>query len=331
MVKIYDSDNATLFSTLSTYASTSAASPVISSFTVSQTSVGSYTARCSWSGSNIAYGSSYTITVSGWVKASGTTSGSGSVNITLDYFQQYTATLQITSSGRTVSKSYTFTMTAPVIPALSSFYVSPVSGSLNVSCSWGITNNKSSVTTEVRADVSSPSNYQTSGYRKGYYSYSTTSSTITFDKSGTFYVWINLFNNSEYVGTIIRTVTTSLSKPSLWNWTQSELTAFANKGNITALTRTRWNEFLSQINLAISFCNSARGSGLSTITSGQMMGTDKIMYATSFSAVCQKLNAVCSSSNVTGCGISSVSTGGTIYGYYFTNLSAALNRAINTM
>ncbi len=331
MVKIYDSDNSTLFSTLSTSASTSAASPVISSFTVAQTSVGAYTARCSWSGSNIASGSSYTISVSGRTKASGYTSGSGSVNITLDYFQQYTATLQITSSGKTVSKSCTFTMTAPVIPALSSFYVSAVSGTLKVNCSWGINNNKSSVTTEVRANTSSPTNYQTSGYQKGYYSYTTNSSTITFDKSGTFYVWINLFNNGEYIGTIIKTVTTSLSKPSLWYWTQAESNAFANKGDITTLTRTRWNEFLSQINLAISFCNSAKGSGLSAIASGEMMSSDKVMYAVSFSAICQKLNSLCSSYGVTGCGISSVSVGGTIYGYYFTNLSAALNRAINTM
>lgn len=312
-------------------ADTPVVTPSISSFIVTQTSTGASTARCSWSGSNISSGSSYTITVDGWVKASGTTSNSGSTTITLDYFQRYTATLQITSSGKTATKSYTFTMTAPVIPALSSFSVSPVSGTLQASCSWGITNSKSTVTIEIRASESSPSNYQTSGYQKGYYSYSVRSSTINFDKSGTFYVWINLFDNGSYIGSILKSFTTSLSKPSSWSWTQSELNAFANKGEITLLTRTRWNSFLSQINLAISFYNSSRGGSLAQISSGEIMGTDKIMYAVSFSSVCQKLNNLCSYVGVSSCGISSVATGGTIYGYYFTNLSAALNRAISAM
>lgn len=84
--------------------------PTISSFTVTQTSTGTKTAKCSWRCSNLISGATYEITVSGWSKASGKASTSGSVNISLDSFKTYTATLTVYNNDKSASKSKTFTI-----------------------------------------------------------------------------------------------------------------------------------------------------------------------------------------------------------------------------
>ena len=84
--------------------------PTISSFTVTQTSTGTKTAKCSWKCSNLISGATYEITVSGWSKASGKASTSGSVNISLDNFATYTAKLTVYNNDKSASKSYTFTI-----------------------------------------------------------------------------------------------------------------------------------------------------------------------------------------------------------------------------
>lgn len=84
--------------------------PTISSFTVSQTSTGVKKARCSWRCSNLISGAYYEITVSGWEKASGTASTSGSKTISLDNFGRYTAKLTVWNGDESASKSCSFTL-----------------------------------------------------------------------------------------------------------------------------------------------------------------------------------------------------------------------------
>lgn len=219
---------------------------------------------------------------------------------------------------------------ADVTPSISSFSVSPVSGTVQGSCSWSIQNGSSAVSYEIRASASYPSSYL-SGYSKGTYSYGTTSATISFNGAGKYYVWLILYKNGSYVAHTTTTVTTSLSKPSTWSWSSTESSAFSNKGAITNLTRSRWNAFIAQANLAIKYYNAVNGANLTLIYDSYQMGTSKIMYADSFNGVCAGINNLCSGLGVSNTGISKVSTGGTIYGHYFTDLSGALNRAINKM
>ena len=215
---------ATLYATFRTNAEV--VYPSISSFSVTQNSVGYKTAYCSWSGSNIAYGSSYTIYVNGWLKQSGTTSNSGGVSITLDYFQSYTATLTITSNGVSTSKSATFSITGPY---LSSFSATAVSGEFKANCRWSVVGGSSKVTLELRTSTSYPNYPQTDGFSKGTFSYSTTSTTISLENTGNIYIWINIFYDGEYLGYRNTNVTISIQKPSSWNWTSAEKNAFNNK------------------------------------------------------------------------------------------------------
>lgn len=216
-------------------------------------------------------------------------------------------------------------------PSISSFTISAISGTLQGRCKWSIDNNKSGATYEIRASASRPSSYTSSGYSKGTYKYGTTSATISFDSSVNYYVWLNLFYDGDYIESSLERFQPDLQAPSTWSWTTAESNAFSSQGSISKLTRTRWNAFLEQVNLAIVYCNEAKGSSLTQVCDYEQMGTDKIMYASSFTQICKKINNLCSYLGVSGSSISSVSSGGKIYGYYFTNLSAALNRAINVL
>lgn len=232
-----------------------------------------------------------------------------------------------TYAGCTVTATYTGTA-----PEISTFSASQVSGTLTANCSWSITNNASTVTTEIRASTSTPSNYQTDGYTKGSFNYATTYATISFNSVGTYYVWLNLYNSGSYIGSKVVSITLSLTKPSAWSWTTAESTAFANKGAVSTLTSIRWNAFIAQINTAISYYNSAYSGSLTLIADSYKMGDDKILYASAFNIVYARLDALCAKAGVTGSGVSSdVLSGGIIYGSYFTSLSAALNRAIAAM
>lgn len=139
-------------------------------------------------------------------------------------------------------------------------------------------------------------------------------------------IWLDIYTDSGSFET-----KQSVAKPDTWSWTWSESNAFNSQGLITNLTASRWNSFIDRVNEAIEYGITVKKYSMSYVSSGSKMGSDKIMYASSFSAVAQGINTLCWRSGVADTSISGVSRGGTIYGWYFPALSAALNRAINAM
>lgn len=209
-------------------------------------------------------------------------------------------------------------------PSLNTFTVSILSGK-KAACSWTITNNNSTTKVRLYYSTTLPSDPQTEGTLEGTYNYGTYSHEITFTQAGTYYVWICLYEGTTYRGYKIQShVIIEEDRPETWSWTSDEADAFASHGSVKRLTAARWNAFLTRINETADYCNST-----SKVGSGSFMGSDKILYAASFNAVRSTIDSLCTLKSVSGTGLSSVSTGGTIYGSYFTSLSAALNRVID--
>lgn len=76
----------------------------VSSFSVTQTAVGTKTASVYFSGSNLS-GGYYYIWVNGWCKAEGTlSSNSKSIKISFDYFKEYEVELEVENYGQTIYK-----------------------------------------------------------------------------------------------------------------------------------------------------------------------------------------------------------------------------------
>lgn len=97
-------------------ATTDHLTPSISSFTVTQDGIGSYSAYCSWRASNLESGAWYEIEAQGsdgrwWTKASGSASSYGGTSITFDSFKTYNVRLTVyNSSSYSASRSTTVTM-----------------------------------------------------------------------------------------------------------------------------------------------------------------------------------------------------------------------------
>lgn len=215
---------------------------------------------------------------------------------------------------------------------LNDFAAKQIDQTTSVTCSWNISNMSSGTTVQIRSSEKEPSNSMTDGtLRYEGYSLYTSSCTINVQQYGTQYIWINLYSNGVYKNSITRIVMLKPAPPKSWEWTATENAAFTGQGPITTLTRDRWNQFIVKINECISYSDTYNGSSIGTINESYKMQSDKIMYADSFSQICQKLNSLCSRNGVSGCGVSQVSKGDTIYGSYFVSMASALNRAINKL
>ena len=133
-----------------------------------------------------------------------------------------------------------------------------------------------------------------SGYSYVSPSVSSTSYDYSFSRTGTYYAHIVLYNRSgdELSRSPDRGDITVESTYSItdFNWTSSELSAFNNNGDIKNLTRERWNSFLDYVNRCVDYYNAKNGTSYSKLSSSVRMGTDRIMYASSFKEVCQKIN-----------------------------------------
>ena len=110
-----------------------------------------------------------------------------------------------------------------------------------------------------------------------------------------------------------------------WYWNSSELNAFNNKGNFSALTASRWNAFCDKIN---ETCIAANESWLNNYTSlygAKASGSGVPLTALMFNSVRFNIGSRVST------GITEVSTGDTIYGWYFITLQDKLNQWIASL
>ena len=151
-------------------------------------------------------------------------------------------------------------------------------------------------------------------------SYTATSYAYKFTRTGTYYAHIVVYDSS---GTELSRSPSSgdisvLSTYSIegFSWTTSELTAFNNQGQITSLTRDRWNSFLDYVDRCVDYYNAKNGTSCAKLPSSVRMGADKIMYASSFKLTCQKINEI-TQSTMSGITLSQIIKGNPIKGAYF--------------
>ena len=102
-----------------------------------------------------------------------------------------------------------------------------------------------------------------------------------------------------------------------WEWTENELDAFANRGPFNTLTAARWNEFLDWCNEVIEYV------GGTTISSTYYGTKDEPLYASDFNIITKRLGNV--ASGIATEVKATKEPGDIIYGWYFTNLSEAMN------
>lgn len=112
----------------------------------------------------------------------------------------------------------------------------------------------------------------------------------------------------------------SSARPSTWSWTQAEINAFNNKGKISVLTYQRWNAF---VNAVVSVAKWKVGSSYTQYDLGNalMTSSSKTLTADRFN----KVRYAIGSMNSLGSGITQVSSGDPVYGWYFTQLADRLN------
>lgn len=112
-------------------------------------------------------------------------------------------------------------------------------------------------------------------------------------------------------------------RPQNWEWTSTELNAFNNKGAVSTLIYTRWNNFIDKI---IEFRNY---KGLSTnvivngtsysISMAKMTANDKVLTALRFNIARQAIGEMYAT------GISTKYPGDPVYGWYFITMANSLN------
>jgi len=133
----------------------------------------------------------------------------------------------------------------------------------------------------------------------------------------TYYTYNTVALDSVYWSNDLYVTTTS--RPSLFNWTQTELDAFNNNGNINTLTYLRWNEFVDNINLVRVYKGYSPIVNDSAGRTVKMTSNDKTLYATRFNAVRLGIGEINST------GITNKVSGDTVYGNYFVTLCNKLN------
>ena len=110
------------------------------------------------------------------------------------------------------------------------------------------------------------------------------------------------------------------SKPDAWTWTQAEVNAFQNGGSISTLTWQRWNAFVDNV-VAMAKWKIGDSYTQYDLANARMTADSKILTANRFNLV---RNAI-GSMNSSGSGISVVSKGDKVMGWYFTQLRDRLN------
>ena len=110
-----------------------------------------------------------------------------------------------------------------------------------------------------------------------------------------------------------------------WYWNTVELNAFNGHGNFSVLTALRWNDFCDRINAT---CIAASGSWITdytTLSGAKASSSGVALTALMFNSARYNIGARVST------GIAEVSTGDTIYGWYFITLQDKLNQWIASL
>ena len=110
-----------------------------------------------------------------------------------------------------------------------------------------------------------------------------------------------------------------------WYWNSSELNAFNNNGNFSALTAARWNAFCDEINKVCVAAGSSWLNNYTTLSGAKASSSGVPLTATMFNSVRFNIGSRVST------GIPEVYTGGTIYGWYFVTLQDKLNQWIASL
>lgn len=200
-------------------------------------------------------------------------------------------------------------------PTVSGFRATSHQGQMSATFYWSTSDIQSGNYLRLWIKHSSDSGY---GYKD--ISASSTSYEYTFTRTGTYYAHIVLYDSSgkelsrsPSSGDISVQSTYSITG---FDWTSSELNAFNNNGDIKTLTRERWNSFLDYVDRCVDYYNAKNGTSYSKLSSSVRMGTDRIMYASSFKAVCQKINDI-TQATMSGITLSQIVKGNPIKGSYF--------------
>ena len=104
-----------------------------------------------------------------------------------------------------------------------------------------------------------------------------------------------------------------------WHWTTEELDAFNNHGSFSVLTATRWNDFCDRINETCIAAGSSWTPEYTTLAGTKASSSGVPLTALMFNSA--RFNIGSREST----GIEEVSTGNTIYGWYFVTLQDKLN------
>lgn len=200
-------------------------------------------------------------------------------------------------------------------PVISGFRATSHYGQMSATFYWSASDIQSGNYLRLWIKHSSDSGY---GYKSP--SISATSYDYPFTRTGTYYAHLVLYDSSgnelsrsPSSGDISVQSTYSITG---FDWTSAELNAFNNNGDIKTLTRDRWNAFLDYVDRCVDYYNAKNGTSYSKLSSSVRMGTDRIMYASSFKSVCQKINDI-TQTTMSGITLSQIVSGNPIKGSYF--------------
>jgi hypothetical protein len=104
------------------------------------------------------------------------------------------------------------------------------------------------------------------------------------------------------------------TRPANWVWSTTVSTALQNKGAVSTLTYTEWNNFVDKVQDFLTY-----KSKTNSITSAKMTSDNKVMTATKFNLVKDAIDSMSST------GISKQQPGNIVYGSYFITLADTLN------
>lgn len=211
-------------------------------------------------------------------------------------------------------------------PSISSFTVTQTKfGSNTAKCEWSASNlNSASYVIEA---ASSTGQYwqKASGT-----AYSSGSATITLDNHGTYTVRITITNGDGQYATKYASVTMqSIEK---WDWnksngrasaaqTRAAYNAITGNGDTTNFSYMVWNDLVDKVLSVRSAAGFPWNTRYASYSSTQMDSGDKTLYAWKFNSLRYNVYDLWSP----------VSSGDTVYGYYFTQITNQINNWIDNL
>lgn len=109
---------------------------------------------------------------------------------------------------------------------------------------------------------------------------------ISVDKyDTTYWVYVEASYDGETEISNKKSFSIALEVPSTWSWTEAEKGALNNHGQVSTITKSRWNNFIAWARTVIAYLNAKNGKSYEQIPNEADMGTDKILYAESWNAI----------------------------------------------